>query len=392
MSDELRLAIDIEYLRAQLAALLEIPSPTGYTDTIVRHVSGEIERLGLRSELTRRGAIRACLPGREQAGARAVVSHLDTLGAQVKSLKANGRLGLVPVGTWSARFAEGARTTIFSEKGTYRGTILPLKASGHTFGEEVDTQPVGWDHVELRVDAYANDLAQLHRLGIEIGDIVAIDPQPEFLENGYIVARHLDDKAGVAVMLAAMKALRDAEPPPVEVWWLFTISEEVGHGASAVLLPGIASLVAVDNGTTAPGQNSSEFGVTLCMADMSGPFDWHLTRKLAALCRENDIRCRKDVFRHYRSDIASAIEAGADVRTALATFGVDASHGYERIHVHALRSLAELLTCYARSDVEIARDREPIADLKGFTCQPSAPADQKLGPESEMPRNAGPAA
>ncbi len=386
--DPLRLTIDADYLRRQLAGLFEIPSPTGYTDTIVRHVSGEIERLGLKFELTRRGAIRACLPGVDPAGARAVVSHLDTLGAQVRSLKPNGRLGLVPIGTWSARFAEGARTTIFSDKGTYRGTIMPLKASGHTFGEEVDTQPVGWDHVELRVDAYAPGAEHLGKLGIEVGDMVAVDPQPEFLDNGYIVSRHLDNKAGVAVMLAAMKAMRDAEPPPVDVYWLFTISEEVGHGAAAVLLPGIASLVAVDNGTTAPGQNSSEFGVTICMADMSGPFDWHLTRKLAALCRDNDIRYQKDVFRHYRSDIASAIEAGADVRTALATFGVDASHGYERIHVHALRSLAELLTCYALSEVEITRDREPIADLEGFTHQPSEPADQKLRPESEAPQSA----
>jgi hypothetical protein len=36
------------------------------------------------------------------------------------------------------------------------------------------------------------------RLGIDVGDIVAIDPQPEFLHNGYIVSRHLDNKAGVA--------------------------------------------------------------------------------------------------------------------------------------------------------------------------------------------------
>ncbi len=386
-SEDLRLTIDTDYLREQLSALFKIPSPTGYTDTIVRHVCGEIDRLGLTFELTRRGAIRACLPGLEQAGARAVVSHLDTLGAQVKSLKPNGRLGLVSIGTWSARFAEGARTTIFSESGTYRGTIVPLKASGHTFGEEIDSQPVAWENVELRVDAYATSIEHLHKLGIEIGDMVAIDPQPEFLDNGFIVSRHLDNKAGVAVMLAALKALRDADPPPVDVWWLFTISEEVGHGAAAVLLPGIASLVAVDNGTTAPGQNSSEFGVTICMADMSGPFDWHLTRKLAALCRDNDIRYQKDIFRHYRSDIASAIEAGADVRTALATFGVDASHGYERIHVHALRSLAELLTCYARSEVAITRDREPIADLKGFTRQPAEPAEQALRPESEAPQN-----
>ncbi|MCB1519276.1 MAG: osmoprotectant NAGGN system M42 family peptidase [Hyphomicrobiaceae bacterium] len=372
-----RLEIDTEYLQDQLAALLDIPSPYGFTDTIVRYVCGELDRLGIDYDLTRRGAIRGCLPGRQKLGARAIVSHLDTLGAQVKSIKSNGRLELVPIGTWSARFAEGARTTVFTEKGSYRGTILPLKASGHTFGDDVDLMPVGWDYVELRLDAPSRNQSEIERLGVDVGDIVAIDPQPEFLENGYIVSRHLDNKAGVAVMLAAMKALKDVPERPVETFWLFTIAEEVGHGAASVLLPDIASMVAVDNGTSAPGQNSTEFGVTICMGDQTGPFDYHLTRKLVELCRHHDIRYQKDVFRHYRSDSASAIEAGADVRTALVTFGVDASHGYERIHMHALRSLSELLTCYSLSSVAIKRDKRAISGLSGFTRQPTQPADQQ---------------
>jgi peptidase M42 family hydrolase len=383
----LRLEIDHHYLREQLVALLEIPSPTGYTDNIVRYVCSELEHLRIDYDLTRRGAIRAYLRGAQSAGARAFVTHLDTLGAQVKSLKENGRLELVPIGTWSARFAEGARATVFSEKGSYRGTILPLKASGHTYGDDVDTMPIGWPYVELRVDALGNTKDELGRLGLEIGDIVAIDPQPEFLDNGFIVSRHLDNKAGVAVKLAALKALKAAErKPPVDLFFLFTIAEEVGYGAASVLLPDIAAMVAIDNGTSAPGQNSSEFGVTISMADQSGPFDFHLTRKLVSLCQEFDIRYQKDIFRHYRSDSASALEAGADVRTALVTFGVDASHGYERIHMHALRSLAELLTCYGLSDVMIPRDQEPVAeDLHGFTEQPVEPAEQNLSAEISDP-------
>lgn len=380
-----RLHIDTDYLSEQLKRLLSIPSPTGYTDTVVRYVCRELERLGVEYDLTRRGAIRARLSGRQTAGARAVVSHLDTLGAQVKGLKDNGRLELVPIGTWSARFAEGARTTVFSEKGTYRGTILPLKASGHTYGDDIDTAPIGWPHVEMRVDASAKTAEELHRLGIDVGDIVAVDPQHEFLDNGFIVSRHLDNKAGVAVMLAALKALHVAPALPVSMFWLFTIAEEVGHGAASILVPDIASLIAVDNGTSAPGQASSEFGVTIAMSDQTGPFDYHLTRKLVELCRLNDIRYQKDVFRYYRSDSASAVEAGGDVRTALITFGVDASHGYERIHMHALRSLAELLTCYALSDVEIVRDQDPVSGLPGFTKQPSLPAAQSLTPESQAP-------
>lgn len=378
----MRLTIDSDYLAEMLHKLLKTPSPTGYTDNIVRLVSGELERLGLDVELTRRGAIRAIRPGAEKRGARAIVSHLDTLGAQVKNIKDNGRLQVVPIGHWSARFAEGSRVTIYSEKGGYRGTILPLKASGHTFNKEIDELPIGWDYVECRVDALARSRESIERLGIDVGDIISIDPQTEFLENGFIVSRHLDNKAGVAVMLAALNAMQDqGAKTPVDVHWLFTIAEEVGVGASSVLTHDVASMITIDNGTTAPGQNSDEFGVTIGMADQTGPFDYHLSKKLVHLCRENDIRFQKDVFRYYRSDSASALEAGADVRTSLVTFGVDASHGYERIHMHALRSLSELVTAYVVSPVAIKRDFDETGGMSGFTRQPRKVAQQNLSPD-----------
>jgi peptidase M42 family hydrolase len=381
-----RLNVDVAYLADVLKRLLETPSPSGYTDTIVRLACDELGRLGVQYELTRRGAIRARLPGVEQKGARALVAHLDTLGAQVKFLKDNGRLELVPIGHWSSRFAEGARCTVFTERGSFRGSILSLKASGHTYNEEVDTQPTSWPNVELRVDALARTRRDLEKLGIAIGDTVAIDTRAEFLANGYIVSRHLDDKAGCAAMFAALKALvESASKLPVDTVFIFSISEEVGVGASSVLTQDVASLVTVDNGTTAPGQGSDEFGVTIGMADQTGPYDYHLTRKLIKLCRENDIAYQQDVFRYYRSDSASAIEAGHDVRTALIAFGIDASHGHERIHMHALRSLAELMTAYAGSAVEIPRDAEEVGSLKGFTQQPMKEAKSTLltpaGPE-----------
>jgi peptidase M42 family hydrolase len=371
--------IDEDYLLDQLKALLSINSPTGYTDQVVIHCSKELERLGLTPELTRRGAIRAVRQGSRRKGARAIVAHVDTLGAQVKAIKENGRLELVPIGHWSARFAEGARVTIYSYHGTFRGTILPLKASGHTFNDEVDTLPVGWPYVELRIDAITRSAAETRALGIDVGDTVAIDPGTEFLHNGFINSRHLDDKAGVAIMLAAIEALeRTNAKTPVDTHWLFTIAEEVGIGASSVVSAEIASMLTVDNGTSAPGQNSSEFGVTIAMADQTGPFDYHLTRKLVEICEEKRIPHQKDVFRYYRSDSASALEAGHDIRTALVTFGVDASHGYERIHKHALVSVAQLVSAFAVSPVLIGRDVNELSSVKGFPTQPTEEAEQNL--------------
>lgn len=369
--------IDTDYLKDVLARLLEVPSPAGYTDEIVRCVCRELERLKIPYSATRRGAILALYRGAQEEGARAIVSHLDTLGATVKRIKDNGRLELVPIGNWSARSAETTRCTVFTDEGTLRGTILPLKASGHTFGDEIDTQGVGWQHVELRIDADSDDRASAEAVGVNVGDTVAIDPGSEILDNGYIVSRHLDDKAGCAAMLAAMKAMIDGKVEvPVDVHFIFTVTEEVGSGASSVLLDHVVAMVSIDNGATAPGQNSAETGVTIGMADQVGPFDYHLTRKLIRLCESESIPYQRDVFRYYRSDSASALEGGADVRTALITFGIDASHSYERIHTDALTSIARLVCAYAASPVEIQRDTEELSDLEGFTTQPTEPAPE----------------
>lgn len=359
-------AIDLDYTTRLLRRLLDTPSPTGMTDDIVHTVCAELDELKISYELTRRGAIRANLAGSHPAPHRAIIGHLDTLGAMVKSLKDNGRLEIISIGTWSARFAEGARVTVYSDGGVrHRGTILPLKASGHVFNQEIDSQPVSWDNLELRIDDDSHGRKDLDRLGINVGDHIAVDPCPEFLHNGFINSRHLDDKAGVAAILSAAHALRGAALP-IPCHLLFTISEEVGVGASHVLHGDVSEMVSVDNGTIAPGQNTSEYGVTVTMQDSSGPFDWHLTRRLLHLCAEHGIDHARDVFRYYRSDAAAALEAGNDIRTALVCFAIDGSHGYERTHIRSLEGVAQLLALYMQSPPLFRRDRRELGPLEDF--------------------------
>lgn len=361
-------AIDRAYLGKILFELLSLPSPSGMTDEVVAHVCSELERLGIAFGLTRRGAIRADLKGDKASPDRAIASHLDTLGVMVKGYRPNGRLEVVPIGTWSARFAEGARVTVFGDdQKRFRGTLLPLKASGHTFNQEVDVQSVAWTNLELRLDERVASEADVRALGIQVGDTVAVDAAPEFTANGFINARHLDDKAGAAAMLAAAKALTEGGVRlPIDCHLLFTISEEVGVGASHVLHGDVAELVSVDNGTVAPGQYTSEFGVTIAMQDSSGPFDWHLTRSLISLCQQHGIEHSRDVFRYYRSDAAAAVEAGNDIRVALLCFGLDASHGYERTHMDSLAAVARHLSLYMQSEPLFERDVDrlgPVGDL-----------------------------
>lgn len=382
------LKIDRDYLVSTLAELLETPSPSGMTDAVVVLVCRKLDQLAIPYELTRRGAIRADLVGCRSSPDRAIVSHLDTLGAMVKGFRSNGRLEVVPVGTWSARFAEGARVTVLSDEHRFfRGTLLPLKASGHTYNEEVDSQPVAWSNLELRLDERVRSSAAAAGLGINIGDIIAVDPGTEFLDNGFINSRYLDDKAGVAAILAAAKAVQEGQVRlPFDCHLVFTISEEVGVGASHVLHGDVAELISVDNGTIAPGQNTSEYGVTVAMQDSSGPFDYHLTRSLINLCQTYGIIHRRDVFRYYRSDAAAALEAGNDIRTALLCFALDASHGYERTHLESLESVARLLALYVQSAPLFERDAEVMGPLGDLPTGERSDEETELGYEDELPR------
>jgi peptidase M42 family hydrolase len=364
--------IDQQYLKEQLLSLLQIPSPSGYTDQVVHYVCKQLEYFGISYNVTRRGAIRATLKGKMDTLDRAVCVHLDTLGAMVKRLKSNGRLAIASIGTWSCRFAEGARVTVFTQDKKIRGRILPLKASGHVFNEEIDTQPVSWDNLEVRVDVNCSNQDELLSYGFETGNFIAVDPCPEIEDNGYINSRHLDDKAGAAILLSLIKEISISKIDlPVDCHLLFTISEEVGMGATEVLYNDVTEMIVIDSAMVAPKQNSSEYATTLVMMDQTGPFDYHLNKKLTKLCTEQEIDYRKDIFRYYRSDAASAIEAGSDIRTALIGFGVDCSHGYERTHILSLKNTAQLVFAYIMSEPTFKRDKNIMSSISGFPHQPT---------------------
>ena len=385
-----KLEIDADYLKTTLLELLAIPSPSGLTDEIVHYTGKQLDAIGIPYELTRRGTIRATLarnmPERRQwSPACAVVAHLDTLGAMIREIKPNGRLSLMPVGTWSARWAEGGRVTLFTDKGRFRGTVLPLMASGHVYNDAIDTQPISWNQLELRIDEKISCADDAIALGMQIGDYVAFDPNTEITDSGYIASRFLDDKAGVASLLAALKAIKEnGVKVPMNCYAIFTLTEEVGSGASGVPMDDVSEVIGIDIGPIAVGQGASEQGVTIPFMDSAGPHDYHLSRRLVALANEHGIPVHRDVFRYYHSDAGATVKAGEDVRTALLCFGTDASHGYERTHLSALTHLAELVALYIQCGPVVPKDRERIhASVDTFSHQ--LDADQLARQDTTLP-------
>ncbi|QDZ12809.1 osmoprotectant NAGGN system M42 family peptidase [Devosia ginsengisoli] len=341
--------IDQDYLLGRLLDLVNTPSPVGMTGRAVSLVESWLRELGYAPQYTRRGVLYVEVG--DGPPRRALAAHLDTLGAMVTELKPNGRLALRNTGTWAARFAEGARVTIFSDHAEHRGTILPLKASGHRFNTEVDTQPADWDNLEIRVDAVLPGRDALVAAGFNVGDMVAVDAQPEVVD-GFIVSRHLDDKAGCATLLAVLKAIAEGQVKvAVPFQAMFTIAEEIGIGGTHGFGPEVEELLAIDNAVTAPNQTSRDDSVTIAMRDRQGPFDAQMTRSMLTVCQREGIKCERDTFRHYRSDSAAAVEAGWDIRVGLVCFSLDSSHGWERTHMASLVALGRLLIGYLETDL-----------------------------------------
>jgi putative aminopeptidase FrvX len=272
---------------------------------------------------------------------------VDTLGAMVKEIKGNGRLKLTKIGGYAWNTVEGEGATVFTAaRETRRGALLLSKASGHIHGAAVNDTKREDDVMEIRLDERTASAEETRKLGIQVGDFVAFDPRVE-TRNGFIRSRHLDDKACVACIAAAFKALHAAGLHPAQTTTaLITNYEEVGHGAATGFPPAMTELVAVDMAAVGEGQTSSEFHASLCVKDSGGPYHHGLSQKLRRLADAENIAYKVDIYSYYGSDGEAYWRAGGDTAVALIGPGVDASHNYERTHLDALLATTQWILAY----------------------------------------------
>lgn len=339
--------VDLDYTLDVLVRLLATPSPTGYTEQAVALVEQELRALGVTSQRTRKGALTWEIAG-TGAGHVTYSGHVDTLGAMVKGIKGNGRLLLWPLGGYDWATVEGEDVLVHLQDGSaISGTVVNVRQSTHVHGAALRDLRREAAVMEVRLDAVTRSAQDTLRLGVGVGDFVSFDARPRVTPAGYVKARHLDNKAAVAVFLAVTRELLQT-PPTKTVAFHVTTYEEVGHGAATGIPAHTDELVAVDMAAVGDGQTSSEHHVSLCVADGGGPYDHALGNRLRAVAEQAGVELRVDIYPFYSSDGTAAWRAGGDYPVALIGPGVDASHAYERTHTDALEATAQLMLAYSR--------------------------------------------
>jgi len=337
----------INFMLGQLEKLLSIPSPTGYTKEVCTYLTEELEKMGFKPYSLHKGGV--ICPLNEGDNALMLAAHVDTLGAMVKTIKGNGALTVTALGGLTPANVETETAWVITRDGQkYDATFQLENASTHV-NREFNNITRNFDStLELLIDEKVYSREDTKKLGIETGDFVAVNPRFTITDRGFIKSRFLDDKASAAILLTLAKAVSEGLKLNRKVYIMFTVYEEVGHGASAGIPADVKDMISVDMGCVGTGLNCRETQVSICSKDSSGPYNYDIVNELVSAAKKAGADYAIDIYPFYGSDVDVSLKAGFDIRHGLIGPGVYASHGYERSHIDGLTNTYRLLEEYLR--------------------------------------------
>lgn len=154
-----------------------------------------------------------------------IAAHNDGLGLMVLSIEDDGFLGFVTIGGFDPRVLPGLEVTVHGREGDYYGVIGAKPP--HVLSEEDRKKVLKTNELFIDVGFPKEKVEKL----ISVGDIISLRAPLIELAGDAVAGRALDDRAGIAVMLEAMKALKK-RPCTADAVFAATTREEVGsHGA-----------------------------------------------------------------------------------------------------------------------------------------------------------------
>lgn len=342
----MELSINKNFVLSTAKEILEIDSPTGFCFDVIDKIKSSVEYFGYKFELTNKGCGVITVEGKSNDKIIGLSAHVDTLGAMVRSITADGKLKFSLLGGPIVPTLDGEYCTIRTREGKkYTGTFLSTSPAAHVY-EDSSSKTREPKNMEIRIDENIFSKDDTIKLGICPGDFIFIDPKTTLTESGFIKSRFIDDKGSVACLLGLLELFNREKIIPKYTTKIFISTyEEVGHGSSYIPSD-ISEMIAVDMGCIGDDLSCSEFDVSICAKDSGGPYDFNMVTKLVNLAKKNDLKYVVDIYPMYGSDVGAALRGGNDIRGALIGPGVHASHGMERTHYSALENTIKLLYLY----------------------------------------------
>ena len=335
----------IEALLNDLRDLLAVDSTTGFSGPLDEVLMDKCRAMGFAPRRLNKGGVRVDLGG--EGRPLFITAHGDDIGLMVRRILPDGTLEVYQVGGYPPFQTLHENVRVYTRRGrVLTGTVRLRSPSLHIVPLADRDQPLEYrKNVCVTLDEPVYTRADTEALGVEPGNMVALDPRLAETENGYIKSRFLDDKSSCAAVLAMMRAVSEGSVKlGRKVYVFFGQQEEIGMSGACAIPADVVDYLAVDIGCVSPDTASDEHRVTVVAQDTSSPYNGAFVKELADLCEAKGIPfCLDLMVPHYGSDADVAMRAGFDARHGLVGPGVLETHGYERTHRDALLNTARLL-------------------------------------------------
>lgn len=198
-------------MKSILQTLTQIPAPSGREDKLRAAIQKMIQPHADEIRVDALGNLIARKGKKAKNGKRIMLAaHLDEIGLIVSHVDANGYARFSTLGGFRPHRRVGTRVKFLS------GAVGVIGLEREA--EEKDRAP--------SLDRYFIDMGATSAKDspVKVGDVAVFDAN--FLDLGdRVISKCLDDRVGVALLIESLRSLKSGKN---EVWYVFTVQEEVG--------------------------------------------------------------------------------------------------------------------------------------------------------------------
>ncbi|MDO5554418.1 MAG: M42 family metallopeptidase [Planctomycetia bacterium] len=237
--------------------LIKTPSPSGFEENIQEVVRGYVAPFADRVETDVHGNVIA-VRNPESPFRIMLAGHCDQIGFIISHIDPEGFVYILPLGGWDPSVILGTPVTVWSHKGPLAGVIgrKPI----HLLNEDERKKVARIQDLWLDIGASSREDAEKH---VAVGDVITVLLEAKPLLNELVTAPATDDKAGVWVVMEALRRI-DPNKLKVGVYAVSTVQEEVGLRGSKTsafgINPNVGIAVDVTHATDCPNIDKKQNG------------------------------------------------------------------------------------------------------------------------------------
>lgn len=235
-------------------------------------------------------------------------AHMDEIGFQVTHIEGDGRIKVYSVGwTWTS--------AIYNDKVIFQNGVIGVVGCDGPVEEAQNKAQA------LYIDIGCTSKEETMKY-VQPGDYCGFIGKYYELQNDRISAKSLDDRVACYVLIEAIK--KNPGQYPNDIYYVFTVQEEVGCRGSVVAAERIKPEIGVSVDVTPDhyypcdlkGCNEVGKGVGVTFGNPSAMLDEYLVNEMVKTCEENEIDYQRDVMDRGGTDASSMNRAYYGTRVA----------------------------------------------------------------------------